>query len=431
MRTIKRLFTSILQDTLNANVLWNIVSLVILGIAGILVNTLIIILRGNEALGIFNQVFAFYIFLSQLATGGLQYSVLKHISHNQTDLRACFQITLSSLLLVTIIAIPLSLLLYYASPTIGVIFESPMLTDGIRFIIPGLYFFAINKILLNTLNGLQHMQTYAFFRTIRWILLTLLILGIVLSQATNAYIPLSLTITEFVLFLILAGYVFRYSIPITNPENITFWFYEHISFGVRGMFSGILSELNTRVDILMLGVFLSDELVGVYSFVAILTEGFSQLPLALRWNIDPKLGEYFSSHTPEEIPNLAKTIRQRFLLPIIGLIAIGCIGYPIGYAIVVGDDFIGISWSVFLVIMIGVMINTFYRPFGGILLQSGRPAIHTAMIVILVINNVLWNLLLIQIFSLLGAAIATSITYMLEAILIRHFAKKFLSVQIY
>ena len=51
--------------------------------------------------------------------------------------------------------------------------------------------------------------------------------------------------------------------------------------------SGILTEVNTRVDILVLGYFHGDTLVGVYSFAAILAEGFSQLPMVVRRSIDP------------------------------------------------------------------------------------------------------------------------------------------------
>lgn len=409
---------SILSDKFNVDVLWNTGSLAILAVGGIIVNLVVVTLRGNAALGIFNQVFAFYILFSQLAVGGLQHSVLKSVSHNQEDRSLCGDVTSSALILIGLMMIPLSIITAALAEPIGRLVESPSVAQGIYLIIPGLLFFAFNKVLINTLNGLRHMRAYAVFRALRFIFLPISIVVIVLIGLPDALIPLSLTISELLLFIGLLIYTYRKVVPFKRIENMRGWMREHFSFGLRGILSGVLSELNTRVDIFMLGIFLDDTIVGVYSFAAILTEGFSQLALVLRWNVDPLLGKFISEGKRQEITQLAKDTRRKFLPIMIGIGILGILGYPIGYMLFVRDDYLWMSAAIFTIIMIGVSFNFIYRPFEGILLLDGKPAMHTLMILALVSFNVVFNALLIPIFGVYGAAIATGITYVMQAILI-------------
>ena len=40
------------------------------------------------------------------------------------------------------------------------------------------------------------------------------------------------------------------------------------------MWGGVLLEMNSKIDIFMIGIFLSDSKVGIYSFCALFVEGF-------------------------------------------------------------------------------------------------------------------------------------------------------------
>ena len=78
------------------DVLWNVGSLALLGASGVMINSIIGHYQSPESLGVFNQAFAFYIVLSQLAVGGMQFSIVKHLSH--TDDRGAMGIVVSSAL---------------------------------------------------------------------------------------------------------------------------------------------------------------------------------------------------------------------------------------------------------------------------------------------------------------------------------------------
>ena len=78
--------------------------------------------------------------------------------------------------------------------------------------------------------------------------------------------------------------------------------------------------------------------------------------------------------------------------------------------------------------MIGIVINSIYRPFLGIMLQGGKPEKHTFMVFLLIIINIFGNILFIPHYGIYGAAIATTIVYFVEALLIKIFAYKYFDI---
>lgn len=68
--------------------------------------------------------------------------------------------------------------------------------------------------------------------------------------------------------------------------------------------------------------------------------------------------------------------------------------------------------------------------FKGILLLGGFPGLQTIFILILVVGNIALNALLIPILGMHGAAIATALIYVLEAVLIFVIARKVFSVRV-
>ena len=424
------MYRQILSSKFNKNVLWNVASLGILGLGGVAINLIITGFQDSEALGIFNQVYAIYIILSQIGVGGLQFSVLKHVSHNQDDLAKCADITVAALILVAIITSLVCVTTYFLADIVGLLLDSIHVKLGLQFAVPGLLFFALNKVLINTLNGLHYMKAYAAFRSLRFILIPLSILVIIVLRLPAPYLSLSLAISEALLFVALITFVNMRVFSLKATSGVRSWFPEHLSFGSRGVLSGVFIEMNTRIDVLMLGYFSTDAVVGVYSFAATLAEGFAQIPLAIRWNVDPIIGRHFANQETHRIREIARKIRRIFY-PIMGLIGVvAVLLYPVFFNLWIHDGSTTTSWAVFAIIMFGVIINAGYRPFTGIMLQGGRPGTYTLFIVGLVLGDALLNLFFIPTFGIHGAAAVTGLTYILEAVLLVTCARKLFKVRL-
>lgn len=420
----------VLENKFNRDVLWNMGSLGVLSFGGLLVNIIVLRFRGAEALGIFNQVYAIYVVASQIGVGGLQFSTLKHVSHNQNDLPRCADITGAALILILLISGIVCVIGYFLYDFAGVLLKSAAVSQGIFFILPGLLFFSLNKVLIMVLNGLRHMRSYAVFKSVRYILLPLSVIAIIAFGLPDASLTLSLTLTEIILFAGLFFYINWRLFVLKLSAGMRPWFREHAMFGLKGVLGGVLVELDTRVDVLMLGYFSNDTIVGIYSFAAMLAEGIGQIPLILRQNVDPIIGRYFAKGDVTKISQFARKLRITFypFMALVGIAASLC--YPILFMLSSSGENLTQSWTVFTVIMVGIVINAGYRPFLGIMMQGGRPEVNTYFVGILLISNVIMNAFFIPLLGIYGAAVVNVILYSLEAVLLVAIARKLFGVRL-
>ncbi len=401
----------------NRDVFWNIGSLGILGASGMTINCIILLFADPGALGIFNQVFAFFIVATQFAVGGLQTSALKHCSYVQDDKEQCAVIASSALMLTTVLAAATCGVFYFAAPLISTMLDSPAVGQGVRFVIPGMFLFALNKVMLMVLNGMRNMRAFAVFQALRYIFITLGVITIIFLGYPGAHLAMALTGAEVILFVCLLAYfrlrLFRFRFFLS--KEMQGWFSRHISFGARGFLSGALMEMNTRVDVLMLGVFMSDSVVGIYSFASTFAEGFAMLNSVIRQNVDPIIGKHFASGALEEIRTAAIKIRKTFFPVMLGLgftlIAI----FPAIIKVISTDSDMWASWGVFAILVAGTALASGYRPFMGVILQGGRPGTYTLLLGASVLGNAALNAALIPVLGIYGAATATGAIYIAEA----------------
>ena len=400
------------------DVLWNVGSLAFLALGGLLVNGLVVSLRGVEALGVFNQIYAFYTILSQIGVGGVQFSVLKHVSYVQSDLDVASETTTVALILVFALTLPLCGLGVLVADRLGVLLGSADVGVGVAYVMPGLIFYAANKVLINTLNGLRRMRVYAVFRAARFVFIPAFLIALIAFDAPSNTLAASLTLAELALFLWLVIYLYTRVVPIRMPAHFAEYTRAHLSYGVRGMLSGSLIELNTRTDVLILGLLLPDRVVGYYSFAAILAEGFAQIPFAVRNNVDPLIGDYFAKAQPERITDLARQIR-RYFVPALALLGVGSIlAYPLVYALAAGNDGLTESWLAYALLALIQVAVAAYSPMRGLLLQAGMPGTYTLIMLATFVSNALLNFLLIPVYGIVGSATATSISVVVEIALI-------------
>lgn len=430
LRTQVRALRAAISLEFSQGVIWSMASLVILAMGGVLANFLIVTLRGSDALGIFNQVYGIYIIISQLATWGLQFSILKQVSYTNQDPQAYTNSIVAVMLVAPFTIVPVMIVSYLLADPIGDLLDSPEVTTGLRLALLGIGFFVFNKILINVLNALNLIKTFAVFRSIRFLFIPIFIIVLILLGFEDAYIPLAFALAELVLFLILAPFIFLRFLNFSGMVNLLPLMGEHLQFGAKSVVSGTLIELSTRLDVLVLGYFASDRIVGIYSFSAILAEGASQISYAVRWSVDPLIGEYFANQQPERIQRAVDTIRKNFFPAFAAICLASMAIYPFIYWFFFPDDEPFMSAIIFAILMIGVLINSRYRPFTGLLLQGNLPGAYTQFMFTLVSIRFVISVILIPFFNVYGIAVATSVAYILEGLLLVWFVRRLLNIDL-
>ncbi len=410
-----------LKNSFVEGVLWNYGSVVILSVSGFLINFLIVYFYDAAALGVFSRAQAWYGVFSQITVWGVHMSVMRLIPEYKDN---CGEQGL-------IISSALAGILLFSTFCVGIIelllpwivTDNGNLLMGMQVIMPGLVFFSLNKIILNYLNGLSEMKPYAIFQSMRYIVIVLTVLVMGILSCEYKWLPASFTGAELLVFVVSSGYLIHRGLFIKPP--CIKYLKEHVRFGTYILLSNLVTELNTKVDIICLGFIVGDDyLIGIYSFAVLFAEGFYQLYFVIRRSINPKITEYYvGGKLKEGIAMMNAGLKRvlRILSPVAFAALIA--GYYIMCCILDQKDYL--AGAQFLVIICASIIVSGRKIiFGNIFAQTGFPARESFINLLTVVSNFTLNIILIIWLGLVGAAVATAASYLIYGYTMRYYVKK-------
>ncbi len=412
-----------------SDVLWNFASIAVLGASGILINVFVVDTFDTAALGVYSQVWAWYVFFSQLAVGGVDLSVLKAVSAHSKDRKELAEIVVGALVPTVALAALATSIFYFGRNAIAGFEQSDSVAIGVAAAAPGLFFFALNKVLFGVVNGLQRMRAFALLQSARYVLMLAGFFVVAKSGMGPARVAFLFSFAEGILFLMLALEV-GVRIPWRAAGDWRIWSKTHVVYGAKSFLSGVLLELNSRVDVILLGVFLEDGPVGVYTFASMIAEGVFQLMVKLQNNYNPRIAQFVARGELRELEAMVKKGRVASWLLMFAVGAIGVALYPFALRYVPNGASLAASYAPFAILIGGIALAAGYMPFQQTLLMANRPGWHTAMMLVMVAANVIGNLILIPIWGLPGSALATAIAMLISVIVLRVFVAKQLGARI-
>ncbi|MDD2224786.1 MAG: oligosaccharide flippase family protein [Candidatus Shapirobacteria bacterium] len=421
-------FNSLRKQKFTIDTIWNLASTLILAVSGILMNIVIGNQFKSEGLGVFNQALSIYGVLSIIAVFGVNSSVLKYSAQHKDNDTKCNDLLISSILFTLILSVSLTLLFFFIIPFLPYFNRNPNLLLATRLIILGIPFFSINKILLSFLNGIRKMKSYAVFQSLRWILIIIFIVIIINIKKSIVLVSLSFPLTELLLLI-------SFFIYIKNFFNFNFcvnksWIKKHMEFGSKSVFINSISELNDKTDILIIGFFMSNYYVGIYSFASSIAKGLLMFSSVIQLNFNPIISYLWGKKKIIKLNHYIKKIKKITLLLTIPIISGAAIFYPFFVNIFMKDKSFLESFSVFYILLIGIGILSIFYWACGLLTMAGYPEKQLQITIIIFIFNIITNSILIPIFGINGAAIANTLSYILIICLIFFISKKKLNIRI-
>lgn len=413
------------------DVAWNVASLVVLAASGIALNVLIGRLYGAATLGVFNQVLAAYIFFSQLGVGGVNLSALKSIAEDPGNKARTTSIVVGSLVLALALSSLATLAFLFVRGPASRWLESPGVALGMTAAAPGLFFFGLNKVLMSVVNGLRRMRAFAAFTALRY---GLILAGLFLwvqrdpARTRGDELAFVFSFAEGILLLVLVAEVGRQlHFPVRGDWKD--WVPAHFAYGAKSFASGVLLELNSRVDVWMIGIFMADSAVGIYTVAGMAAEGIFQLLVVLQNNMNPILARQIAHGRHDEMRATIVKGRRWTYAGMAGVAAVAIALYPRAVELVFVEPAFAQSWAPFALLMLGILSASGYIPFGQILLMAGRPGWHSAFIAATVALNVLGNWLLIPRYGLPGAAAATALSVLASVFILKAIVRAQLRVR--
>ncbi len=188
---------------------------------------------------------------------------------------------------------------------------------------------------------------------------------------------------------------------------------ESISYGIKGYLANVFGFLIYRLDMFMVSYFMGVTSVGYYSIAVGVAEAVLYIPRAVGTILFPQI-----SRSSPEVANRTTAIvcRLTFFVSIVACLALGLVSRPL-VTILYGTTFLP-SVIPLLALLPGIAILTIDSVLCADLSGRGRPEIAMYAAGAAVISNVGLNILLIPLWGITGAAIASSLCYALSALIV-------------
>jgi O-antigen/teichoic acid export membrane protein len=201
------------------------------------------------------------------------------------------------------------------------------------------------------------------------------------------------------------------------------WVKKHLDYSMRGIVSTLGYELNSKLDVWLLGVVMSDERVGIYSLASVLAEGVIQLAVVVQNNINPTIARAVAAGKLDEFHDLVARTRRWFVPGLAGICVISAVCFPFVIPFVIGDAAFADGAPSFAVLVAGIALSGPWLPFNSILLMAARPGWNTIYVMFVISFNFAGNVLLIPRMGMEGAATATAVTQVFAVILLVRIAR--------
>lgn len=411
--------------------IFNFLSYLIIGASGVFINILIIDFFGIEDLGLFNQIYAFFIILTQVGVGGVHLSVLRFVPIYKDNVYEQKKIVISAIF--STIGVNIFLLFSFSLliPYIVSLYENKSLSFGLYSIIPATLFMSLNKICFAYINGINKMKLFAFLQSLRFILMLMILGTMIFIKVKGEHLSIIFSFVEIILLLVQLAILSKKTLIgglFLKPNKD--WIIKHLKFGKNALIGHVVTDLNTRVDVLVLGLFCSNKLIGIYTFAATLAEGFQQLPIVLRNFYNARIVHFLIKDNNRLFVKIIKTIKRKSYLIILPLGVLGILLYPVLLRAVNVDVPLEASWIVFSILTIGIMVAGGYMPIQFLLNHAGLPLRQTQLLFILFLINLILNFILIPIIGITGAAIATALATVSLVPVLKGFSKRYLDINV-
>ena len=185
-----------------------------------------------------------------------------------------------------------------------------------------------------------------------------------------------------------------------------------IDYAKYDAISGIGSSLFNWIDILIIGYFLSSELVSAYEIAWQLSSITILLSVSVRTAIFPQFSAWSDQKKFEQIERtLTKSITLSLLLVVPAFIG-GVLLSENLLTVIYGSEY-SIAVSVFVVLMGVRLIQTLGHTVGRTLQAIGYPNQAAYATITGGIINIIFNVILVWLYGILGAAIGTLLAYII------------------
>ena len=258
-------------------------------------------------------------------------------------------------------------------------------------------------------QGLQKFGKFNLILLMQPVLTLLMIASLTLAGVRDIGILLAAYLTSSIVVSLVALQGLKPLLKTHSKvsENVS---YEKkaLSYGYKAHLSNILAFVNYKADIFLVNLFLGPAQAGLYVIAVQLSERLWLLSKGVSTVLLPRLSQLSEDEATRKMLTPLIT-RWVLLITLLGACLLGAVAYPV-ILLIFGSDFLKAT-APLLFLLPGVVCGSASRIIANDLAARGRPELNMYTSWVVVIVNVIGNIVLIPIYGMSGAAVASSAAY--------------------
>lgn len=407
------------------DVQWSFLSLATSSLAHLLLRMVLGKELGPKGLGTYTLVFTIYMFGMQFAAFGYGSALTNYIAKYKNDTSKIKEYISSGVIGSIVSGSTMGILLYSLSEFISTnFFHIPEMVALLKITAVCFPFIAIQKATTGSLNGFQKMNHFAMVNILQNTLVLLISVLLVfffkmgVTGAVIGFVFPTVVIGVFSLVFIRKSFFLPSKSVLVNVLREITWFGFYVVLG------NSISMINTQIDSLLIGRFMSETDVGYYTTAVIIMQGMTLLPGAVQAVTTPAIATCYGKKEYSNIKKLVKnTMLKIFAVELIFLIILTVFGK---YVIVMlfSEEFTS-AYIPMLILSIGYVIYSPWVSISTIFASIGKVNLSFKLNGLCAILNTASNLLLIPKFGLIGAASATTLSLILTLMINLYFVRRY------
>jgi O-antigen/teichoic acid export membrane protein len=184
-----------------------------------------------------------------------------------------------------------------------------------------------------------------------------------------------------------------------------------LSFSWPLALTGFTFLFVSKTDKVLLGYFMTSKDVGIYTPALMIANLLIFISTAFKYIFLPTVSEYFSKNDLQGLEPLFKSTSKWNFLVVLPLFVFILIFPKEILTILFGSSYTG-GYLALIIVSLGIAANDFAGTSATILVAGGRTKANLACEIIAGTTNVVLNIILIPIYGIVGAAIATGLSFL-------------------
>lgn len=377
---------------------------------------------GAENFGIWATASAYLFIIQMIGNIDVNVATVKYVSELKNDIEKLYEIISSSLIVSVLLGVFVFCTIYLSSDLLATIFRMDLLKTILLISSLTLPFTFMRNTVLAILQGLRKMKYASIFSSIVQITLAgsmilPLVFGYGLIDAVIGYSFANVFLSTLSLFLI-RDYIGNFKVKncFKNGKKL-------IYFGMHTVFANGINVINYKADILMVGYFLTAKDVAYYSVAVGLSRIIWNIPNSVGSVTFPFISELWSQNKLAEVRELVDDcIRHN------GYILIFCGMCLIFYSnliieILYNEEFYK-SIIPFRILIVSTVIFGTTKSIGSFFASTENLKLYCKIPLYLMIVNITLNYIMIPLYGLTGAAVATMVSFLVGAISFMYYLNK-------